>query len=60
MFGDEAINTIVQVMENHREDMVIIFAGYPDEMEQFLARLTAKQKGMRLAPDTKEKLLSAF
>lgn len=37
-FGDEAINTIVQEMENHREDMVVIFAGYPDEMEQFLSR----------------------
>ncbi len=35
-FGDEAINTIVQEMENHREDMVVIFAGYPDKMERFL------------------------
>ena len=25
-------------MENHREDMVVIFAGYPKEMEAFLAR----------------------
>lgn len=37
-YGDEAINTIVQEMENYREDMVVIFAGYPDEMEAFLAR----------------------
>lgn len=37
-FGDEAINTIVQEMENHREDMVVIFAGYPDEMEKFLQK----------------------
>ena len=35
-FGDEAINTIVQEMENHRNDVVVIFAGYPDKMEQFL------------------------
>ena len=35
-FGDEAINTIVQEMENHREDTIVIFAGYPDKMEQFL------------------------
>lgn len=35
-FGDEAINTIVQEMENHREDVVVIFAGYPDKMEKFL------------------------
>ena len=36
MFGDEAINTIVQEMENRREDVVVIFAGYPDKMEGFL------------------------
>lgn len=35
-FGDEAINTIVQEMENNRKDIVVIFAGYPDKMEQFL------------------------
>ncbi len=37
-FGDEAINTIVQEMENHREDVVVIFAGYPDKMESFLKK----------------------
>lgn len=37
-FGDEAINTIVQEMENHREDMVVIFAGYPEPMKDFLER----------------------
>ena len=36
LYGDEAINTIVQEMENNREDTVVIFAGYPDKMEQFL------------------------
>ncbi|MCL2662755.1 MAG: AAA family ATPase [Oscillospiraceae bacterium] len=38
MYGDEAINTIVQEMENNREDMVVIFAGYPDKMEAFLQK----------------------
>lgn len=37
-YGDEAINTIVQEMENHRDDVVVIFAGYPDKMEQFLQK----------------------
>ncbi len=36
LYGDEAINTIVQEMENNREDTVVIFAGYPDKMESFL------------------------
>ena len=37
-YGDEAINTIVQEMENNREDTVVIFAGYPKQMEDFFAR----------------------
>ena len=37
-FGDEAINTIVQEMENDREDTVVVFAGYPRQMEAFFAR----------------------
>ena len=38
LFGDEAINTIVQEMENLRDEVVVIFAGYPDKMEGFLAK----------------------
>ena len=37
-FGDEAINMIVQEMENNRKDTIVIFAGYPDEMEEFFLR----------------------
>jgi len=37
-FGDEAINTIVQEMENCRDETVVIFAGYPKPMEEFLDR----------------------
>lgn len=37
-YGDEAINTIVQEMENHRDDVIVIFAGYPAPMKQFLKR----------------------
>lgn len=37
-FGDEAINTIVQEMENHREDVCVIFAGYPGPMNEFLEK----------------------
>ena len=38
LFGDEAINTIVQEMENNRKDTMVIFAGYPDKMEKFLEK----------------------
>lgn len=38
LYGDEAINTIVQEMENHREDTIVVFAGYPDKMEEFMKK----------------------
>jgi len=38
LYGDEAINTIVQEMENSKDDTVVVFAGYPNEMENFIER----------------------
>ena len=35
-FGLEAIDTLVKGMEDHREDLVVILAGYSREMEDFL------------------------
>lgn len=35
-FGKEAINTIVQEMTEHEENLVVIFAGYENEMNQLL------------------------
>ena len=34
-YGSEAIEILLQVMENQREDLVIIFAGYKDRMDSF-------------------------
>lgn len=36
-FAKEAIDTLIAQMENHRDDMVIILAGYPKEMAQLMA-----------------------
>ncbi len=35
-FGREAIDTIVKFMEDHRDDLALIAAGYPTEMEEFI------------------------
>jgi probable Rubsico expression protein CbbX len=34
-YGQEAIEILLQVMENQREDLVVILAGYKDRMERF-------------------------
>ena len=34
-YGQEAIEILLQVMENQRDDLVVILAGYKDRMEAF-------------------------
>jgi probable Rubsico expression protein CbbX len=36
-YGQEAIEMLLQVMENQREDLVVIFAGYKDRMDRFFS-----------------------
>lgn len=63
-FGQEAIDTILKAMEDNRENLVVIVAGYPDPMEQFLGSNPGLKsrfnKNILFEDYTEEELLSIF
>ncbi len=35
-FGSEALDVLVKAMEDHRDDFIVVVAGYPDKMREFV------------------------
>ncbi len=63
-FGREALDTLIAEMENHRSDMLVIMAGYTDEMEKLMlgnSGLASRMPYMIEFPNfTREQLYEIF
>ena len=63
-FGQEAIDTLLKAMEDHRDDLVVIAAGYEELMERFLSAnpgLASRfSHYLQFPPYTEEELYEIF
>ncbi|MEI6620519.1 MAG: AAA family ATPase [Actinomycetes bacterium] len=63
-YGDAAVSVLVKAIEDHRDDLVLIAAGYTDRMEEFLDMNPGLASRLRLTiffPDyTDDELIEIF
>lgn len=63
-YGREVIETLIAEMENHRNDLVVIMAGYPDEMQTLMGANAGLESRMPYIVEfpnyTREQLFDIF
>lgn len=63
-YGKEAVDTLIAQMENHREDMIVILAGYPKQMDDLFAMNPGMRDRVRYVVEfpnyTREQLYEIF
>ena len=66
-FGQEAVDTILKAMEDHRDDFIVIVAGYPDLMKEFIGSNPGLKSRFNLyihfedyTPEQLEKIFTVF
>ncbi len=63
-YGKEALTTLIAEMENHRDDMLVIMAGYTDEMDTLMKGNTGLRSRMPYLLDfksyTRDQLFQIF
>ncbi len=63
-YGREAIDTLIAEMENHRDDFVVIMAGYPDDMNKLMEANAGLKSRMPITVEfpnfTREELYQIF
>lgn len=63
-FGGEAVDTLVKLMEDHRDEVTVVMAGHPERMRRFLrsnAGLASRfSRTVRFAPYVRGELVEIF